>query len=76
MESGNISLNGFKNNEDDAIFELSVAHAETPKDVTAEHLSKVWIIPEEVSQRTLDVTTQLNKQDADTSLSRSFGTND
>ena len=56
MESGNISLDGFKNNEDDAIFELAAAHAETPKGVTAEHLSKVWIISEEVAHRTLDVT--------------------
>ena len=57
MEYGNISLDGFKNNEDDAIFELAAAHAETPKGVTAEHLSKVWRISEELSQRTLDVTT-------------------
>ena len=76
MESENISLDVFNNNEDDAIFEFAAAHAETPKGVTAEHLSKVWIISEEVAQRTLDVTTQLNKQDADTSLSCSFGTND
>ena len=76
MEYGNTSLDGFKNNEDDAIFELAVAHAETPKVVTAEHLSKIWIISEEVSQLTLDVPTQLNKQDADTYLSRRFGKND
>ena len=42
----------------------------------AEHLSKVLRIPEEVAQHKLDVTRQLNKQDADTSLSCSFGTND
>ena len=76
MESGNISLDSFKKNEDDAIFELAAAHAETPKGVTAENLSKVWRISEEVAQRTLDVTTQVNKQDADSSLSRRFGTND
>ena len=72
MESGNISLDGFKNNEDDAIFELAAAHAEKPKGVTAENLSKVWRISEEVAQCTLDVKTQLNKQDAHTSLSRRF----
>ena len=44
MASGNISLDGFKNNEDDAIFELAAKHAETPKGVTDEHLSKVWRI--------------------------------
>ena len=65
-----------KNNEDDAIFELAAAHDEMPKGVTAGHLSKVWRISEEVAQRTLDVTTQLNKQDADTSFSRHFDTND
>ena len=75
MESRNISLYGFNNNEDDAIFELAAAHAETPKGVTADHLSRVWRISEEVAQRTLDVTTKLNKQDADTSLSCHFGTN-
>ena len=75
MEYGNISLDGFKNNEDDNIYELAAAHAETPKGVTAEHLSKVLRIPEEVAQHKLDVTRQLNKQDADTSLSCRFGTN-
>ena len=44
MEYGNISLYGFNNNEDDAIFELAATHAETPKGVTADHLSKVWRI--------------------------------
>ena len=46
MEFGNISLDGFNNNEDDAIFELAAAHAETLKGVTAENLSKVWRISE------------------------------
>ena len=54
---------------------MPAAHAESPKGITAEHLRKVWRISEEVAQRTLDVTTQLNKQDADTSLSYRFGTN-
>ena len=31
MESGNIFLESVKRNEDDAIFELAAAHAETPK---------------------------------------------
>ena len=76
MKSGNITLEGFKDNEDDSIFELAAAHAETPKGVTAEHLSKVWRISDEVAQRTLEVTTQLNKQDVNASLSRRYGTND
>jgi hypothetical protein len=39
-------------------------------------LSKVWRISEEEARRTLEVTTQLNKQDADSNLSRRFSTND
>ena len=76
MESGNITLEGFDNDEDDSIFELSSAHADTPKGITAEHLSKVWRISDEAAQQTLEVTTQLNKQDVNASLSRRFGTND
>ena len=44
MEYGKISLDGFKNNEDDAIFKLAAANSETPKVVTDEHLSKIWRI--------------------------------
>ena len=75
MESGNITLEGFDNDEDEYIFELSAAHAETPKGVTAEHLSKVWRISDEAAQQTLEFTTQLNKKDVNSSLSRRFGTN-
>ena len=35
MESGNITLEGFNNDDDDSIFELSEAHLETPEGVTA-----------------------------------------
>ena len=41
MEYGNIALEGFDDDKDDSIFELSAAHADTPKGVTAEHLRKV-----------------------------------
>ena len=44
MKSGNTTLEGFDDDEDDSIFELSAAHADTPKVVTAENLSKVWRI--------------------------------
>ena len=44
MESRNITLEGLNNDEDDSIFELSAAHADIPKGVAAEHLSKVWRI--------------------------------
>ena len=39
-------------------------------------LSKIWRIPIEQAEKTLGVTTQLNRQDADSSLARNFGTND
>ena len=44
--------------------------------VSKEHLAKVWRLNEDEARRTLEVTSQLNKQDADSSLSRRFGTND
>ena len=53
MESGNITLEGFNNDEDDSIFEFSAAHADTPKRVTAEHLIKFWSISDEAAQQTL-----------------------
>ena len=55
---------------------LSAAHAEKSKGVSKEMLAKVWRISEEEARRTLEVTTQLNKQDADSNLSRRFSTND
>ena len=76
MEAGSIFIDDFLNDDEDFVFESSAAHAETPKGVTAAQLSKVWCISEEDAKRTLDVTSQLIKQDADTSLARRFGTND
>jgi hypothetical protein len=74
MEAGNVKLGD--TSEDETIFHSSVAHAETPMGITAEQLSKVWRISEENAKRALNVTMQLNKQDANASLSRRFGTND
>ena len=70
------SLNIEEMEEDDLIFELSAARAGTPSGVTAQHLSKVWRITHDEARRTLDVTTQLNRQSIDASLSRRFNTND
>ncbi len=39
-------------------------------------MSKVWCISEDDAKQTLDVTTQLIKQDANAFLARIFGTND
>ena len=41
MEAGSILFDGF-NDIDDKMFESSVTHADTPKGITAENLSKVW----------------------------------
>ena len=76
MEAGSVCLDNIDNDSDDIMFESSAAHADTPKGITASQLSKVWCISKEDAKRTLDVTTQLNKQDADASLARRFGTND
>ena len=67
MESGNIFLDRFKD-EDDPIFITSAAHAEPQRGVTAELLSKVWRISLDEAKQTLEVTNQLNKQDADSGI--------
>ena len=55
----------------------SAAHAEKPNGVTAKMLEKVWGIDTESAKRTLNATTQLNRQDgANGNLPRNFGTND
>ena len=54
----------------------AATHAERPKGVNKELLMKVLRIPENEAWRTLQVTTQLNHQDADSNMSRRFGTND
>jgi hypothetical protein len=46
------------------------------KGISAEHLSKVWSILHDNAARTLKVTTQHLRYNADLSLSRNFGTND
>ena len=56
--------------------EAAVADGKVSGGVSKEHLAKVWRINEEEARRTLQVTSQLNKQDASSSLSRDFGTND
>ncbi len=55
---------------------LGALQAGDTNGVSAEMLAKIWRIPIDQAERTLDVTTQLNRQDANSSLSRNFGTND
>ena len=55
---------------------ISSAHAEMPKGITKEPISKIWMILGDEARCTIVVTTQLNMQDADSRLSRKFSTND
>ena len=54
---------------------VSPSHAEKPKGVTPEILMKVCSIDNATAKRTINVTSQLARQDANTTLSRNFGTN-
>ena len=56
--------------------EASAADASRMGGVTKEHLAKVWRLNEDEARRTLEVTSQLCKRDANSTLSRQFGTND
>lgn len=55
---------------------VSAANAELPKGVKKEILSKLWSITDDVASNVIDHNTQLNRQNADNSLSRQFSTND
>ena len=54
----------------------SATHAENPKGVSVDLLSKIWRIDYETTKGTIKTTTQLNKQDANSKLSQNFCTND
>ena len=75
MAAGSTMLDG-RNDELFIDLNASSAKAKMKGGVTKEHLAKVWRLNEEEARRTLEVTTQLCKQDADSSLSRNFSTND
>ena len=55
---------------------LGALQAGDTNGVSAEMLAKIWRIPIDQAERTLDVTTQLNRQDANSSLFQNFETND
>ena len=56
--------------------EIDAATASKPKGITATFLSKIWNIKPDLAARTLDQTTQLQRQGGDNDLSRLFRTND
>ena len=53
---------------------VSASHAEKPKGVTPEILMKVWRINNATEKRNINVTSQLARQNSNTTLSRNFGT--
>ena len=57
------------------VVQLSAISAGWSKGVTPELLSKIWSIPFEDAARTLNVTTQLIRQDPNSLLSRNASTN-
>jgi hypothetical protein len=50
--------------------------ASKPHSITPQFLSKIWNIKPDLASKTLDQTTQLNRQGGDNQLSRQFSTND
>ena len=50
--------------------------ADSTAGVSAEHLSKIFRISHEEAEKTITATSQLNRQDGNTSLSPNFNTND
>ena len=61
---------------EDPLIEVQALHAESPQGLKPQDLAKVWKIDIEAARRTLEITTQLKKQDANGNLSRNFSTND
>ena len=55
---------------------VGAAHAKLSKGVSADLLQKIWRIDKDTAKRTIKNTTQLNRQDVNSKLSRNFGTND
>ena len=61
--------------EDISAVSVSASRAEKPSGLTPETLAKVWRIDNATAKRTIDITTQVARQDVNTSLSCNFGTN-
>jgi hypothetical protein len=74
MMVGNLACELFDAPDGDSF--ISAVTAGKPGGVSAERLAKLFSILFDDAVRTLAVTTQLNRQTADSSLSWNFGTND
>ena len=55
--------------------EISSTTAGRPKGVTADMLSKIWTISHEMADKTIQITSQLNREGENTYLERNLGTN-
>ena len=64
--------------DEDALdtFMASAAHAQKPKGVSAETLSKIWRIDLETAKKTLEVTTQACNRTENPAFTRNYSTND
>ena len=79
MAAGSTVASVLEQDQENDLFidaEVDSARAMPGKGVSKEHLAKVWRLNEDEARRTLEVTTQLNQQDAESTLSRQFSTND
>ena len=54
----------------------SASHAAKPEGISAEMRTKVFWTGHKEAHQTIDITTQLNKRNARSKLSRNFSTND
>ena len=71
------SMHGVLDDDNDLfVSEVSAAHAEPTKGVSAKQLSKLWKIDLESAERTLKITSQRRKHDSELSLSRNLSTHD
>ena len=60
----------------DDLFQASGISGKSKPGVTAKHLSKIWRIDTSTAEQTIEVTSQLLKQEATDWMPRNFGTND
>ena len=67
---------GFFVDFDDLISEVAGVSGKSKPGVTVEHLSKIWRIDEKAAKQTIEITSQLLKQEATDKMPRNFGTND
>ena len=61
---------------DDLISEVAGVSGKSKPGVTVKHLSKIWRIDEKAAKQTIEITSQLLKQEVTDKMPRNFGTND